>query len=93
MPETQNDMKLVCSPDLVSTDMDDEVVMMSIEKGEYYGIGGVGSHVWSLLQNPITMNEIMETVCPEYEVSEKTCRSEIETFIDELIKKGLVVTC
>lgn len=93
MPETPNDIKLVRSPDLVSTDMDDEVVMMSIEKGEYYGIGGVGFHVWSLLQKPITINEIMNTVCPEYEVSEETCRSEIETFIDKLVKKGLVVTC
>ena len=93
MSEISSDSKLVRSPDLVSTDMDDEIVMMSIDKGEYYGIGGVGTDVWALLQEPITIDEIVNSVCPEYEISEATCRSEIDAFINELVTRGLVVTC
>ena len=93
MSQISSHSKLVRSPDLVSTNMDNEIVMMSIEKGEYYGIGGVGTDVWELLQEPITIDEILNSVCPEYDISEEGCRSEIDAFISELVRRGLVVTC
>jgi len=93
MNDITHQQRVKRSPDLVSTDMDDEIVMMSIEKGEYYGIGGVGTDVWILLQEPMTIDEILDRVCPEYEVSEATCRSEIEAFVSEMLKRGLVITC
>ena len=78
------------NPDLVATEMDGDIVMMSIERGEYYGIDGVGPRVWELLESPVTTADIVKTVCEEFEVDETTCRADMERFLGELQDYKLV---
>lgn len=35
--------------DILAASLDGELVMMSIQAGNYYSIGGVGTRVWELL--------------------------------------------
>jgi hypothetical protein len=79
-----------CNPDLIAADMDGDKVMMSIERGEYFGISGVGPRVWELLAAPISISKITQVICDEYEVDETTCLADMRTFVEELIKHGLV---
>ena len=37
------------NPEMVSSDMDGETVMMSMENGEYYGLDPIGSRIWELI--------------------------------------------
>jgi hypothetical protein len=76
--------------DLIATDMDGDTVMMSIERGEYYGIGGVGSRVWVLLQQAVSIDQIVTTVCSEFEVEKTQCQNDMQGFVAELLKMGLV---
>lgn len=86
------DTPLLRNPDLIATDMDGDTVMMSMERGEYFGIGGVGSFVWSLLENPVSLNDIVEAICAEFDVDETTCRGDMEHFIAELRQHGLTIS-
>ena len=78
------------NPNLVAADIDGDLVMMSIEQGEYFGITGVGSRVWELLAAPTTVADITRVICAEYAVEEATCQSDMQTFVEELIQLGLV---
>jgi len=80
------------SPDLVAADIDGDLVMMSIEQGEYFGITGVGSRVWELLAAPITVADVVRVICVEYAVDEATCQADMQAFIEELIQLGLAST-
>ena len=86
-----NDTLLVRNPDLVSADMDGETVMMSIEQGQYFGIGGVGSRVWELLMQPVSVARIIEIICNEYAVAEDICQADMQQFTQELLKHGLIL--
>ncbi len=85
-PETS----LIRNPDLIATDMDGDTVMMSIERGEYFGIGGVGSRVWELLAQPVSIVQLTDTICAEYEVDAATCQADMDKFAHELLQNGLV---
>ena len=85
------DTLLTRNPDLLAADMDGETVMMSIERGEYYGIGGVGSRVWEMLAQPTSINQMIQTICAEYEVEEATCQADMQKFVDQLLQNGLVL--
>ncbi len=39
--------------DLLFNEIDGEVVMLSVENSEYYGMDKVGSRIWELLKNTI----------------------------------------
>ena len=80
------------NPDLVATDMDGDTVMMSIERGHYYGISGVGTRVWELLADTTCIADIARAVCVEFDVYETTCETDMQKFIDDLIHNGLVST-
>jgi hypothetical protein len=81
---------LVRVPDLLSADMDGDLVMMSVESGEYYGVGGVGPRIWELLEQPITVDAIVAVICAEFEVEETRCREDVLTFARQLVETGLV---
>jgi len=85
--------RLVRMPELVACDMDGELVMMSIERGEYYGVGGVGTRVWQLLEEPVSLGRIVHTVMQEFEVDEAACRQDMFSFADQLLSLGLVRLC
>ncbi len=78
------------TPDLIATDMDGDTVMMSIERGEYFGLGGVGSRVWELLANKISVQQIIDIICAEYEVDEATCEADMLKFTSELLQNQLI---
>ncbi|MCL4672321.1 MAG: lasso peptide biosynthesis PqqD family chaperone [Sphingomonadaceae bacterium] len=79
------------NPDLLAVEMDGDLVMMSIERGEYYGVGEVGTRIWELIERPQTLAELVAALCSEFEIGEAQCRSDIVAFLGELESNGLVV--
>ena len=84
------DTLIIRSPDLITTDMDGDTVMMSIERGTYFGIGGVGPRVWDLLAQPLNVNQLTDSICAEYKVDPETCRADVFQFVNALLERGLV---
>lgn len=81
-------------PDMVFSHIDDEVVMMSIETSEYYGLNPVASRIWELLEKPHTFNGLVNALMHEFDVDETTCRNDVMTFLAQLIEKRLTtVVC
>lgn len=80
----------VQNPELIAADMDGQTVMMSIAHGEYFGLDGIGSQIWKWLAQPVSIDQLVSTICTEYAVDEVTCRTDLEQFISELMAKGLV---
>ena len=85
-------MQFFRNPNLVSTDMDGETVMMSIERGAYFGIGGIGPEVWERLATPQTLDSLVSAICAEYDVSAPDARRDIEAFLDRMVQNDLVKT-
>ncbi len=80
------------NPDMVATDMDGDTVMMSFERGTYFGLGGVGPRIWNLLENPTSMSAIVTTICAEYDVDEETCSADVQRFLAKMIENELVIS-
>lgn len=83
--------KLSRNPDVIATDMDGDLVMMSIARGEYFGIGGAGPRVWEMLEKPTSLAALVAGLCAEFEVDEATCEADIRAFLAELQEHDLVM--
>ncbi len=79
------------NPELVSTDVDGEKVMMSIENGEYFGLDSVGSRIWELIENPIKVEELVNLLIDEFDVSKEKCEIDTIEFLNELMEKKLLI--
>lgn len=85
-PETP----VVRDPDMIAAAMDGDLVMMSIERGQYYGLGGVGPRVWELLETPSSVDQLCLAIVEEYDVGEDVCRSDIQAYVEKLLDMGLL---
>ena len=83
--------RLERNPGLVWADMDGETVMMSMERGEYFGLGGVGSRIWDLLAEPVTAATVCEQITAEFDIDAAVCRADVVAFLQDLAVNGLVV--
>ena len=78
--------------DLLFNEIDGEVVMLSIENSEYYGMDKVGSRIWELLEQPLIFKELVAKLMDEYEVSELQCTEDTLAFIRKLTEKKIIIT-
>jgi hypothetical protein len=76
---------------MVSSKIDNELVMMSIENGEYYGLDEVGSRIWELIEKPVVVEELVLALLDEFEVERKDCEVETFEFLEELSSKKLLI--
>ena len=76
--------------DAVHCDVEDEVVILGLKDGVYYGLNPVGAFIWNFIQEPKNVAEIRDAVLDEYNVSEKVCENDLMELLAELLDKGLV---
>ena len=82
---------LVRSTSPLVSNVDDEIVMLDPATSNYYGLDGVGARIWSLLDEPLSIAAIVETLVREFDVDESTCLSEVLTFVGDLADNSLIV--
>ena len=76
---------------IISNKLDDEIIMMSIEKGEYYGLNQIASRIWEIIENPISFDILITHLTEEFEVSREACIADVKTFLHLLEEKNLVI--
>ena len=84
--------KVQRNPEMVSGNMDGEIVMLSVQRGEYFGLDKVGSRIWELIEHPILVIRLKSVLLEEYEVEESTCEKDLIEFLEDLEKKGLLIS-
>jgi len=85
-----SETRLSRSPDLISTDLDQETVLMSIDAGAYYGLKGPAQSIWSILETPLTFSALVDRLVEEYAVSPETCSEDIQQFLAKMEREGLL---
>lgn len=86
-------MKVCHSKEIDATDLNGDKVMMDLERGKYFALNSIGSRIWELIENEITIKEIINKLLEEYEVDNDTCEKTVGEFIDRLSKEKLIVLC
>ncbi|WP_116041808.1 PqqD family protein [Amycolatopsis palatopharyngis] len=72
------------SADISARTIGGETIVLNLTTSRYFTITGVGTRVFELLAEDVTLDEIVETISGEYEVEPETARRDIELFLDRL---------
>ena len=81
---------VVAAQDQVSSDLGEEVVILQLRNGVYYGLDEVGARIWDLIQEPRAVNEIRDLLLDEYDVEPERCERDLLALLEELVAEGLV---
>ncbi|SFT85437.1 PqqD family peptide modification chaperone [Halomonas saccharevitans] len=78
------------NPDILTAVIDDEIVMMSADQGQYFGLSNIGAHIWNMTEDPISVEELIAMLCQSYDVSAQTCKDDTLPFLNNMIDSGLM---
>ena len=90
MTKLSRSSKIVVSKDVVSCDLGGETAMLEMKEGVYYGLNEMGTVIWELIQEPVTVQEVVDHILDEYEVDEETCFNDLIELIEQMEKNKLV---
>jgi hypothetical protein len=82
--------RLSRNQEMLSTELDQETVLMSIDAGAYYGMEGPARSIWEKLETPMTFSDLVDRLVEEYRVSPETCAEDLQGFLRELEQEGLL---
>jgi hypothetical protein len=82
--------------EVVSRKIDGELIIVPIRSGvgdlnSLYTLNPVGSVLWDFMTERHSVNEMVERVCEEFEVTAMQAQQDIESFLDSLLAEKLVL--
>ena len=83
-------MKWQISPEILHSKIDEEVILMSIEADSYFGLDPIASRIWELLEQPLSVEELVEKLMEEYEVDADTCQQDVQALLEDMQGRGLI---
>lgn len=90
MTEFTKEDTVVAVDDCLETTIEGETILLHRGAGTYYGLRGTGTRVWELVQEPIEVAKIQETILNEYDVSREACERDVVTYLQDLAAGNLL---
>ncbi|MCW3847397.1 PqqD family peptide modification chaperone [Sphingomonas sp. LB-2] len=81
---------LVRSPDIIASEVDGELVLISIQDGKYFGLDPIGSEIWRLLEQPHTPAAVCETLQSQFDGDAAEIEGDAMEFMAELASHALL---
>lgn len=78
------------NPELFFATAGDEVMMMDIKSGNYFGLDPVGRRIWECLAEPVRVADICAQLTSEYDIDPGTCQAEVLTFLTQLAEHRII---
>jgi coenzyme PQQ synthesis protein D (PqqD) len=74
--------------------IDNEVIIIHFDTGNYYTVAKVGAYVWDLLGRQVAVEDLLDVVVIAYpDAPPETVRSQVKQFIAELAAEDLITPC
>jgi hypothetical protein len=74
----------------IVSDMGGEKVILSIENGKYYNLGVMGSQIWDLIKQPVTISQVIEGLLQQFDVEKEMCEEQVLSFLTHLLEERLI---
>ena len=74
----------------IVSDMGEEKVMLSVDSGKYYNFGDVGGRIWELMEESITINQLVTSLMDIYDVEQIQCEQQVFSFLEQLLEENLI---
>jgi hypothetical protein len=74
----------------VSSRLGDEVAILELDRGVYYGLNDTGSFLWNLMQKPVRVNEMRTALVEEFDVDAETAEKDLLRVLADLRDAGLI---
>ena len=77
-------------PDALWSAVGDEVVLMNLERGKYYGLGEIGSDIWRRVSCPVSVGDLAAALSLEYSGDPDVIERDTMVLLEQLAQRNLL---
>jgi hypothetical protein len=85
------DSVVVVNPESVFSDVGGATVILNPADGKYYGLNPLAADIWRLIQTPISVSAVCDSVQKEYDVERATCERDLLDVLNHMQAHGLIL--
>ncbi len=82
--------KITIAPQAVARKVGEELVILHLESGTYFGLDPVGARIWELIGEEKTLAEVCEAMLEEYDVPREDIERDTMNLLEELLAQDLI---
>lgn len=83
-------MYYIQNKEVIQSSVGDEVVMLDVESGYYFGLNSVASVIWDMMKEKIELNTLVENLIKEFDVDKATCELDTLELLQEMKGKKII---
>lgn len=84
------DSVVVAAQGQISNKIQNETVVLDLQRGEYHGLEGVGPRIWEIIQTPQKISAVRDVILSEYDVSAAECEKDLLGVLTDMQSRGLI---
>ena len=88
--EIRPDSVVVARRQQISVELDDETLILHLSTAGYYQLEKVGARIWRMLDDPIRVSEIGDTLARQYGVPRDRCEEDVLDLLAQLAERDLI---
>ena len=77
-------------PEIIAAEADQDLVMVSIATGFYYGVSDVAREIWDAIEQPKRVSDLVDELKAGYSVNPALCEEQTLSFLKALLDEGLL---
>jgi len=77
----------------LAAEIHNEVVLMDVERGCYYGLDEIGSEIWRAVENPLAVHSLCQSLTKKYKADPAIVASDVLTLLNNMYARELIVVC
>jgi hypothetical protein len=90
MIELQPNDRFSINPSVRTRELDDELIVLDLEQGEYFSLNGTGREVWNALGQGADLATVERDVCAHWPIPPDDAIPMITGLVRDLLERGLI---
>lgn len=74
----------------LSADVGGRVVLMSMERGNYYDLDAISSDIWNRLESPVRVSDLCAALCHVYDGTPSVIEADVVVLLHRFAEQGLI---
>lgn len=78
------------SDDAIAKQVGGETVILSIERGTYFGLDNIGTEIWGRLETPVRVEVLCDALVAKYNADRAIIERDVLQLLESLAANGLI---
>jgi hypothetical protein len=78
------------SPTVITAQVLDEIVMMNIDRGRYFGLDDIGSDIWRRIEPPRSFADLVDGLAADYNADRAIIAADVRALLERMVACDVV---